>query len=90
VSNTMAHNYLQLSLDVVRALVGPENAQLLQVNASQCGGLKMKLLETATRIQDFVDSLSHGPTLVCAILQNSSPGILSGSEGCRGNHTQLL
>ncbi len=57
-SNTMAHNYLQLSLDVVRALVGPENAQLLQLNASQCGALKMKLLETATSIQDFVDSLS--------------------------------
>ncbi|CAM6045642.1 unnamed protein product [Sphagnum compactum] len=54
----MAHNYLQLSLDVVRALVGPENAQLLQLNASQCGALKMKLLETATSIQDFVDSLS--------------------------------
>lgn len=53
----MAHNYLQLSLDVVRALVGPENAQLLQLNASQCGVLKMKLLETATSIQDFVDSL---------------------------------
>jgi len=54
----MAHNYLQLSLDVVRALVGPENAQLLQLNASQCGALKMKLLETATSLQDFVDSLS--------------------------------
>jgi serine/threonine protein kinase len=54
----MAHNYLQLSLDVVRALVGPENAQLLQLNAAQCGALKMKLLETVTRIQDFVDSLS--------------------------------
>ncbi len=57
-SNTMAHNYLQLSLDVVRALVGPEKAQLLQLNASQCGALKMKLLETATSLQDFVDSLS--------------------------------
>ncbi|CAM6071445.1 unnamed protein product [Sphagnum tenellum] len=54
----MAHNYLQLLLDVVRALVGPEKAQLLQLNASQCGALKMKLLETATSIQDFVDSLS--------------------------------
>jgi hypothetical protein len=54
----MAHNYLQLSLDVVRALVGPENAQLLQLNASQCGALKTKLLETARSIQDFVDSLS--------------------------------
>ncbi|CAK9857294.1 unnamed protein product [Sphagnum jensenii] len=54
----MAHNYLQLSLDVVRALVGPENAQLLQLNASQCGALKMKLQEAATNIQDFVDSLS--------------------------------
>jgi hypothetical protein len=54
----MAHNYLQLSLDVVRALVGPENAQLLQLNASQCGALKTKLLETARSIRDLVDFLS--------------------------------
>jgi hypothetical protein len=54
----MAHNYLQLSLDVVRALVGPENAESQQLNASQCGALKTKLLETATSIQAFFDSLS--------------------------------
>ncbi|KAH8968009.1 hypothetical protein BDL97_03G107300 [Sphagnum fallax] len=54
----MAHNYLQLSLDVVRALVGPENAESQQLNASQCGALKTKLLETATSIQAFFYSLS--------------------------------
>ncbi|CAK9259951.1 unnamed protein product [Sphagnum jensenii] len=51
-------NYLQLSRDVVNALVETEGTQVVQLNKGQCKLLKEKLLQTMRRIGEDLDSLA--------------------------------
>jgi serine/threonine protein kinase len=51
-------NYLQLSRDVVDALVETEETQMVQLNKGKCKLLKEKLLQTMRRIGEDLDSLA--------------------------------